>query len=87
MAVELLKKWKEFRKDARLGKQRHESNYMAVQYFYNENIIGVSIGCVNKLELHVQLTTNGFTRCIPEQEKEEYKVSRTDYMMIVLDIS
>ena len=45
MAVELLKKSERIRKDVRLGKQRHESKYLAIEDF-NTNKGGALAGCV-----------------------------------------
>ena len=49
MAVELLKS-ERIRKDERLGKQRHESKYLAIGHF-NTNKGGALAGCAISSEL------------------------------------
>ena len=58
----------------RLGKQRHESKYMAVQYFYKEHHWSINWMC-KQLGIARSAYYKWIHRCIPEQEKENIKLA------------
>ena len=77
MAVELLKKSERIRKDVRLGKQRFESKYMAIQYFTEKRQWNINWMC-RQLEISRAAYYKWLHRSIPKQEEENIKSCRTD---------
>ena len=60
MVVELLKKSERLRKDVRLGKVRHESKYLAIEYFHTEKNWSIGWMCKH-LRSQELLIINGYT--------------------------